>query len=197
METTEQSLLHQASGEIKAFAPGWGKRRLIEEIRHICQFAAANSEKGIPLDLRRRISRRARSLQELIEIAGIGLGAGEDVFLSILRNLGTLDWFIHLPGNVQQSQSRRGGDRRSGRRSLEGIVLGDIVRLYCEANASAGFSPDGPLVRFANTVGELALGHAKPFTSDAVKAEFRRMKRKAKRTASGRVLYKRDDGRRE
>ncbi len=54
-----------------------------------------------------------------------------------------------------------------------------IVRLYVDAHAKPAFSVGGPLVRFANGIGELVLQEQEPFTSDAVKAEFRRQRRKA------------------
>jgi hypothetical protein len=184
MESEERAhrLLHQACGEIKVLAPGWNQQRLAERIREIQLFATPSL---VPLDQRRRIARLARKLHEEIELAGIGIGTveSEAVFLSHLRLLRTIDGFVRLPvwGEAPQSQSKRGGARRSGLQSFKGSVLGKIVRIFCEAQADAGFSPEGPLVRFANAVGELALGTAKPFTSNAVKAEFRRMKLKAAR----------------
>jgi hypothetical protein len=185
MESEEraQRLLHQACGEIKVIAPGWNQQRLAERIGEIQLFATPSL---VPLDQRRRIARLARKLDKEIELAGIGVGTveSEPVFLSHLRLLGTIDGVVHLPvwGKAPQSQSKRGGARRSGLRSLRGSVLGKIVRLYCEAHANPRFSPEGPLVRFANMVGELALDEAKPFTPNAVKAEFWRMKLKARRT---------------
>lgn len=71
-----------------------------------------------------------------------------------------------------------------------------IVRLYCEAHEKPAFSDGGPLVRFVNSVGRQALSvEADPFTSDAVKAEFRRMKPKARRRPG--LSYKPDGGRGE
>jgi hypothetical protein len=134
---------------------------------------------------RRRIARHAGDLLKEIELGGFGFGTAEeeDEFLTRLRFFRRFDGVVRLPvwGEAQQSQPKRGGDRRSGLQSFKGSVLGKIVGLYREAHANPGFSPEGPLVRFANTVGELALGKAKPFTSNAVKAEFRRMKVKAPR----------------
>jgi hypothetical protein len=161
-------------------APGWNQQRLAERIREIQLFATPSL---VPLDQRRRIARLARKLDKEIELAGIGIGTGESeaVFLSHLRLLRTIDGLVRLPvwGEAPQTQSKRGGARRSGLRSLKGSVLGKIVQLYCEAHANPRFSPKGPLVRFANPVGELAFGQAEPFTPDAVKAEYRRMKLKA------------------
>jgi hypothetical protein len=151
----------------------------IQEIQAICK-----EEELVSLDRRRRIARLARCLHKEIELAGIGLGTVEQeaAFLSHLHVSQTLDGIVRLPvREARQSQSKRGGARRSGLQSFKGLVLGKIVRLYREADANPRFSPEGPLVRFANTVGELALGIAKPFTSNAVKAEFRRMKLKAAR----------------
>ena len=72
---------------------------------------------------------------------------------------------------ASQSQSKRGGDRRSGERTLEASILGMIVRLYSEAQEEPAFSDGGPLVRFAYSAGRWALGvEGDPFTSDAVKA---------------------------
>jgi hypothetical protein len=138
------------------------------------------------LDRRRKIARLAHSLRKEIELAGVGVGTeeSEPVFLSHLRMLCNVDGIVRLPawGQPPQGRPKRGGDRRSGLRSERGEVLGQIVRLYCEAHAKPRFSRQGPLVRFVNAVGELAFGKAKPFTPDAVKAEFRRMKLKARRT---------------
>ncbi len=91
-----------------------------------------------------------------------------------------------------------GGDRRSGDRSLKGSVLGMAVRLYYEAHANPGFSVGGQLVCFANAIGEIALGDGEPFTADAVRSEYNRLKRKIKkgelnlrRVPSPQLLYKR------
>jgi hypothetical protein len=155
---------------------------LAERILEIQWFAVAvrKEEEAVPLGRRRRIARLARDLLKEIELAGIGIGTVEQeaAFLTLLRMLRTFDGVVRLPAReaAPQSQSKRGGDRRSGVRSFKGSVLVKIVGLYCEAHANPRFSEGGPLVRFANTVGELALGKAKPFTSNAVKAEFRRMK---------------------
>ena len=83
-----------------------------------------------------------------------------------------------------------GGNRRSGERSLKSSVLGMIVLLYCEAHARPGGAENGPLFRFANAVGELALGERQQFTPGAVRAEFRRMKPKVRRLPSLRALYR-------
>jgi hypothetical protein len=49
------------------------------------------------------------------------------------------------------------------------------ARLYYEAHARPGFSVGGPLVRFANAIGEIALGEREPFTADAVRTEYNRL----------------------
>jgi hypothetical protein len=160
---------------------------LIERIReiHLSATADRRGEEAVPLDRRRRIARLARELHKEIELVGIGFGTAEAeaAFMSQLRFFRTFDGVVRLPvwGESPQSPPKRGGARRSGLRSFEGSVLEKIVRLYREAHANPGFSSEGPLVRFANTVGELALGTAKPFSSNAVKAEFRRVKLKAPR----------------
>ena len=50
------------------------------------------------------------------------------------------------------------------------------VTYFCLASEKPGFTKNGPLVRFVNQVGEAVLREAKPFTSDAVKGEFRRLR---------------------
>ena len=55
------------------------------------------------------------------------------------------------------------------------------VRLYHEAHAMPGGKEGGLSFRFASAVGEFALGEPMPFTPAAVRAEFRRMKVKARR----------------
>lgn len=166
------------------FAVGWNEARLLERVYEIFRFAQLNSRKVIPLDRRRRIARLADEM--LAELQGLG-GLPEG-FLDALRALaGTKpEWRTD-----QQRRSNRGGDRRSGERTLEGSVLGMIVRVYCEAHHKPAFSEGGPLVRFANAVGRDVLSvSGKPFTSNAVKAEFRRMKSKVRRPRGMRSIYK-------
>jgi hypothetical protein len=74
-----------------------------------------------------------------------------------------------------------GGDRRSGQHTLHGSVLRMAVLLYCEAHAKPGFAIVGPLVRFANAVGAMALNEKVPFSPDAVRKAFQRMRTKARR----------------
>jgi hypothetical protein len=185
-EKRVERLLQQACCEVKTFAPGWDRDRLIWEI-HSFAVAVRREQETVPLDRRRRIARLARDLDKEIELAGIGIGTVEagEVFLGYLRLLATFDGFSHSPvwGEASQSLSKR-GTRRSRLRSLKDSVLEKTVQLYFEAVANPGFSAEGPLVRFANGIGELTLGTAKPFTSDAVRAECRRMKMKARRIRS-------------
>jgi hypothetical protein len=170
-EKRVQRLLDQACDEVKALAPGWDRDRLMWEINSIA--AAIRQEEYVPVGRRRRIVRLAGDLLRELELAGVGIGTAEQeaVFLNSLRMLKTFDGVIRVLG----------GARRSGLRSLKSSVLRRIVRLYCEAQAKPRFSREGPMVRFVNTVGELALGDAKPFSSDADMGEFRRMKLQARR----------------
>ena len=56
------------------------------------------------------------------------------------------------------------------------------VRLYCEAHASPGGSEGGPSFRFANAIRELVLDESEAFTPSAVRAEFRRINPRVRRT---------------
>jgi hypothetical protein len=176
-------------GEDLEFSLGWTPEKAFLRIQEIKRFATFNSEAVIPLVRRRRIARLAEEL--LTELDGLGVPDG------------LLDTLHALAGSErewrckQRNTFTRGGDRRSGDRTLEGSILGMIVRLYCEAHERPTFSKNGPVVRFANAVGEHVLGEANPFTSDAVKAEFRRMKPKSRRMGSLRILYKPNDERGE
>jgi hypothetical protein len=182
-EKRDQRLFDQACNEVKALAPGWDRDRVMKRIEEIHLFAATirKEEEFVSLYRRRRIAHFARCLHNEIELAGIGIGTVEqrDVFQTLLHLLTSLDGVVRLPGQGPQNRSKRGGARRSGLRLFKGSVLERIVRLYREAHANPRFSSKGPLVRFANTVGELVLDTATPFPSNAVKAEFQKMKRKA------------------
>jgi hypothetical protein len=185
-EVTHQAFL-RFCGEDWRFALGWNEDKVLWRLLEIYRFAMFNSEAVIPFDQRRRIARLAHEfLAELNKPNKLG-GLPE----------GFRDTLQALAGpkakrrTASQTQSNRGGDRRSGERTLRGGVLGTIVRLYCEAHEEPAFSDGGPLVRFANSAGRWALGvEGDPFTSDAVKAEFRKMKPKARRGSSLRILYK-------
>jgi hypothetical protein len=200
-------LLRRACAEVHALALGWNQRQLLLRIYDIWRFTVFNSEQVIPLQRRRRISRLAtdllaassrvggqfaealqkraaagqllaRDLQRELE----GLGGLHGEFSDTLRALAG-------PEPAWRRNLKAGGDRRSGERTLKSSVLGMAVRLYCEAHANPRFSIDGPLVRFANALGELVLGETNPFSPDAVRAEFRRMKPNARRLSSLQSLY--------
>ena len=217
MRTVEAAeVKHQAflrfCGEDWRFALGWNEEKVLGRLCDIYRFAMFNSRAVIPFDRRRRIARLAHEL--LAELNGecgpanhgpdAEPGSCVTCAGSRTRRLGGLpegfrDTLHALAGptakaewrTASQSQSKRGGDRRSGERTLEASILGMIVRLYCEAQEEPAFSDGGPLVRFANSAGRWALGvEGDPFTSDAVKAEFRRMKPKARRGRSLRIFYK-------
>ncbi len=181
-EFTHQAFL-RLCGEGWRFALGWNEDEFLWRLYEIYRFAIFNS-KVVSLDQRRRIARLASKL--LSELNGLG-GLPE----------GFLDTLHALAGpkgerrTASQSRPSPGGDRRSGERTLRSSVLGMIVRLYCEAHEEPTFSDGGPLVRFANSVGRWALGvEGDPFTSDAVKAEFRRMKPEVRRPRGLASLYK-------
>jgi hypothetical protein len=125
-----------------------------------------------------RMQLLARDLQRELE----GLGGLHGEFSDTLRALAG-------PEPAWRRNLKVGSDRRSGERTLKSSVLGMAVRLYCEAHANPRFSIDGPLVRFANALGELVLGETNPFSPDAVRAEFRRMKPNARRLSSLQSLY--------
>jgi len=152
---------------------------LVAKLREWSQW---NGARVIPLERRRRIRRCAsKLLTELKE-----LGTLDAVFADTLRELAgpEPDWRTDLQGKAKQ-----GGDRRSGERSLEGSVLAMAVGLYCDACAKPGFSRNGPLVRFVNLLGELALERPEPFPPDAIKAAFHREKREATRIPGSGLVY--------
>jgi len=182
-EVTHQAFL-RFCGEDWRFALGWNEDKVLWRLLEIYRFAMFNSGAVIPFDQRRRIARLAHEfLAELNRLGGLPEGFRD--------TLHALAGPKAERRTASQSQSKRGGDRRSGERTLKSSVLGMIVRLYCEAHESPAFSDGGPLVRFANSAGRWALGvEGDPFTSDAVKAEFRRMKPKARRGPSLRIFYK-------
>jgi hypothetical protein len=182
-EGAHQTFL-RCCGEDWRFALGWNEDKVVGRLYEIHRFAMFNSGSVVPLDQRRRIARLAHELLAELENLG-GLPEG---FRDTLHALGGRkeEW-----RSVSQSRSKRGGDRRSGQRTLNSSVLGMIVLLYCEAYEKPAFATRGPLVRFANSAGRWALDvEEDPFTSDAVKAEFRRMKPKARRGSSLRASYK-------
>jgi hypothetical protein len=208
MENCER-LLRQACGQVRPFALGWSERNVCLRICDIWRFALFNSERVISLARRRRIARLADNLREasgrldgaFAEVLGNladagrqpardlrkelnGLGGLGGEFLDTLRELAGGSVFPTSRGSPRppwRAALKAGGDRRSGDRSLKGSVLGMAVRLYYEAHANPGFSVGGPLVRFANAIGEFALGENEPFTVDSVRAEYRRFKRNMNR----------------
>ncbi len=215
-EENVERLLVKACRELRAFALGWNERHLCNRIYDIWRFAFFNGNPVISLARRRRIARLAADLR------GVS-GSLDGEFLEVLRDLAEagrwcarelrkeLDELGGLDGRfcdtlralarydaTWRGALKMGGDRRSGDRSLKGSVLGMAVRLYYEAHANPGFSVGGQLVCFANAIGEIALGDGEPFTADAVRSEYNRLKRKIKkgelnlrRVPSPQLLYKR------
>jgi hypothetical protein len=163
------------------YAPGWSWARVGQRIEQIRSFAI-QSGFVIPFEKRQKISGLAGAL--LSELDGLSL---DDEFLGVLKGLASLEGTWRKPGDANPM---RGGDRRSGVHTLESSVLRMSVRLYCEAHAEPGFSSRGPLVRFVNAVGEAS--GLSSFTADAVKAEFRRIRSKAKRLPGFRAPSTRD-----
>jgi hypothetical protein len=179
-----------AREEIEAFAPGWNERRLFQQIEDIWRFGLFSFV--IPMDRRRAIARlatdvlgvsetvdegeftptleriacerrwKARELHS--ELAGVGGLSGD--FSRTLRDLAG-------PEAEWRTAMKKGGDRRSGERSLKGSVLAMAVRLYCDAHAKPGFSVEGPMCRFSNAIGGLALGVERPFNAEAVRHAHR------------------------
>jgi hypothetical protein len=209
MSSNRKRVFRQACREIE-FAPGWNKRRLLFRTYEICAIVRLNSEQGIPMDRRRRIWRLAgdilleekggvpgfwnemgdllaghepdwrtvpqaqRSTKLLLDLEGLGGLTPE--FLTALRTRAASEHRCFATSHD------RGGDWRSGEHSLRSTVLRMAVRLYCEAHASPGGSVGGPSFRFANAIRELTSDEPEPFSACAVRAEFRRIKPKAKRT---------------
>ena len=110
-----------------------------------------------------------RLLSELDGLSGVSVG-----FRGTLRRLADSE-------KTLSARIGRGGNRRSGERTLKSLVMGQAVLLYCEASGKPGGSPTGPLFRFVNLVGQLVLGEERSFSPNSVSAEFRRMRPKARR----------------
>jgi hypothetical protein len=162
---------------IKRFARGWNEDSLKSRILSIRRFYVLVRDEGaIPLDKRTKISRLARELLKELD----GLGGWDKTFWD--QDRGERKPFREMLESLAalfKARSGRGGDHRSGERGAEQSVLAMLIRLYIEANADkVGFSKNGPLVRFVNTVGKLTLGTPDPFSSDTVRAEFQRVKEK-------------------
>ena len=149
------------------FAFGWNEDKLLGRLFEIDRFARFNRQAVVSFERRRRIVRLAYEL--LTELDGIG--GLEANFLDTLRLLAgpkrerqTSTRVVTDPKTgMSKVVVRRGGDRRSGERTLKGAMLGMVVRLYGEAHEEPGFGD--PLVRFANAAGRQMLGvEANPFT---------------------------------
>jgi hypothetical protein len=200
----------EARKQIKEFALGWNEQRLLDRFVVTFRFARMSSEQGIKARQRQRIPRLAAALasdvygampefrSELEGLLGpvLPLPACDD--RPATRLLSELDGLSGVSVRFRETLRRladsektlfarigRGGDRRSGERTLKSLVMGQAVLLYCEAAAKPGESPTGPLFRFVNLVGELVLGEEKPFSLNSISAEFRRMRPKARRFNPG------------
>ena len=199
---TETAVLERVY-DICRFAIGNGipldRRRRISRLAGDLLLEISNCS-GPPAGFRdelRMLARRQPSWRTIPEVSPGGAGLATKL-LSELEGLGGLSTeFIDALSTLAASERRRfatlrnrGGDRRSGERTLKTSVLGMIVRLYCEAHASPGGRENGPLFRFANAIGELALGGREPFTPGAVRGEFRRMKPNVRRPPGLQALYR-------
>jgi hypothetical protein len=151
--------------EIRPFALGWNDHKVVERILEIHRFCVFNADEVIPLKKRRATAQSAKQL--LDNLAGIGgLSAEFHEALNLLAK------------PAKDPSGDWGGDRRSGEPSLKKSVRRMAVRLYLEANEDPGFTPNGPLFRFANRVGELLLlGKPQPFSSTSVRADVRELKK--------------------
>ena len=199
-------LIEEARKQIRKFALGWNERRLVARIVETWRFARMNSERGIRARQRQRIPRLAAAIASDIygatpefrsQLEGLVgpvvplLACDYRPATSLLRELDGLSGvsarFRETLGHLAESRRTlsatigRGGNRRSGERTLKSLVMGQAVLLYCEAAAKPGGSPTGPLFRFVNLIGELVLGEERPFSPNSVSAEFRRMRPKARR----------------
>lgn len=166
-----------------AYAPGWSAGKVAGRLCDIKVFFISNSDAAIPLSRRRRIERTAKKLWEELD----GLGGLHGEFLDTLHTLAGAEMARSKPEGIR---SQHGGDRRSGEHTLKGSVLRMLIHLYMSAHAKPGFARNGPLVRFANAGGELILGQSKPFTSEAVAAEWQRMQKAAPKRPSLRTIYR-------
>lgn len=200
-------LFSRACSEISAFAPGWNERRLLARIGDTWRFARMNSEQGIRARQRQRIPRLAAAIasdiygatpefrSELEGLVGPVLPVPVCDDRPAKRLLSELDGLSGVSVRFRETlrclaESEktlsatigRGGNRRSGERTLKSLVMGQAVLLYCEAAAKPGGSPTGPLFRFVNLVGQLVLGEERPFSPNSVSAEFQRMRPKARRS---------------
>jgi hypothetical protein len=174
----ERDLCAALVRELDSFTPAWNLRRLQYRLVDIVRFWRFNGAEVIPKSDRDQIARLANELHEKLS----GLGGLDEVFLDTLRDLAA----------GSSKRTGRGGDRRSGERTLRSSVLGMAIRLYLEAAERPTISKSGKLFRFANLVGELVMRERDPFTGDAVEKEARRMKRilPPRRPSLSSVLYR-------
>ncbi|MGO4869849.1 MAG: hypothetical protein ACLPGW_04455 [Roseiarcus sp.] len=204
----------------RAYAPGWSVGRVAGRVYEIEVFFISNSDAAIPLSQRRRIERTAKKLREELKgLSGLhgefrntlraltgegiarsksakklreeleGLGGLHGEFRDTLRALAGAGITRSKPKGIR---SQHGGDRRSREHTLNGSVLRMLIHLYMDAHAKPGFSTRGPVVRFVNAGGELVLGKSEPFNSEAVRAEWQRMRKVAPKRPSLRALYRSD-----
>jgi hypothetical protein len=150
-----------------SYAPGWNRERLWRRIHEIRRYYQSNSG-VIPLSERMEIARKAQELLEIFERVG-----GIDLDPLFSQTLG-LDWLFlqTLKGLAAHSKDRR---------TVEGHVAAMIVRLYIEVHKKPGFTPRGPLVRFAKAIWDfLKVPKTKRLSEGALKAEFNKWKGAAK-----------------
>ena len=155
-------------------AIGWSKERLDQGLADIHRFVIFNSSGVVDRSKRKKIAAAALKLSGEVQ----GLGGLPIVFTEILDALARGDG---LESKISDDKAGRGGDRRSGKRSLKGSVLEMSVRLYREAHQKPGYSENGPLVRFVNAVAALVLGTDHKCDTDVVRKAFKRTKLTAPR----------------
>jgi hypothetical protein len=139
----------EARKQINQFALGWNEHRLLVRIADTCRFARMSSEHAIGAMRRQRIPRLAAALASDIhgltpelryELEGLVghvllLPTGEGwLATKLLRELdglsGVSERFRETLERLGESEKRlpvtigRGGDRRSGERKLESLVMG-------------------------------------------------------------------------
>jgi hypothetical protein len=78
--------------------------------------------------------------------------------------------------SARPSKTSYGGDRRSGDRLLASQVIRMAARLYWELGERAEFTLRRDFYTFVNFVGELALGEREPFTRNAIRLCWRKLK---------------------
>jgi len=160
-----QKTLDAICDQFGPFSDGWDRYRLAQKIRDADRLLCL--ARTIPIQERREIARRARSLLSKLEaLHGAGL---QETTLRDLRD---------VAGYVSP-RTGYGGDRRSRERTERGLAHSIIVQLYIDAHVKPGFSKGGPAVRFVREVcGFLGV---KPPSDEAVKALFREIKQDIKK----------------